>query len=121
MKIPKKTRSWEHLVARYMVASGIPNFMWDYPSRRFNGIFGWSFVRSTPRLDGGWAQVPFYFKRYENERANGHTQPLVMFLTSRDSGPNIEDSYVLMRIETFAPFLVAKIDADPERHIRMEK
>jgi hypothetical protein len=117
----KNGGQWENLVSRFLVASGVPFFRWDGKAKRFNGISGWSFVRVTPRLEGGWANVPYFFKRYETSRSNGNPHPTVMFLTSKDNGPNVEDSFVLMRLETFAPLLVNQINADPERHIRMEK
>lgn len=120
MRVPKRGNEWERLISRFIVANGIPNFKWDQLHRRFTGIRGWSFVRATPRLEGGWAKVPFFFSRYEGERANGNPHPVVMFLTSRDNGPNVEDTYVLMRLETFVPMLLSKVNADPERHFRLE-
>lgn len=121
MKVPKKGNAWEKLISRLVVASGVPNFRWDHTHRRFTGVSGWSFVRVTPRNEGGWSKVPFFFRRYETERANGNPHPVVMFLAQRDNGPNVEDTFVLMRLETFLPLLVNKIEADPDRHLRMEK
>ena len=121
MKVPSKGNAWEKLISRLAVAHGIPNFRWDHYQRRFSGISGWAFTRVTPRNEGGWSKVPFFFRRYENERANGNPHPVVMFLAQRDNGPNVEDTFVLMRLETFLPLLVSKINADPERHLRMEK
>ena len=121
MKVPSKGNAWEKLISRLAVAHGIPNFRWDHNQRRFSGISGWAFTRVTPRNEGGWSKVPFFFRRYENERANGNPHPVVMFLAQRDNGPNVEDTFVLMRLETFLPLLVSTINADPERHLRMEK
>jgi len=47
--------------------------------------------------------------------------PVIVFLASKDNGETIDDSYVLMRLSTFVPFLINKVESDPERHIRKEK
>lgn len=117
MKLPKKIDSWEKVLARYIVANGVPLFSWDAPVKRFKGISGWSFTRISPRNHGGWARVPEAFKFVEKR----NDMPTIVFLASKDNGESIDDSYVLMRLHTFVPFLVNKIESDPERHIRKER
>jgi len=122
LKIPKKTDTytWEKLVARFMVACGVPGFSFDGAKRRFIGVKGFSFVRVTPKTEGGWATVPWAFNRYETIRTLGNPHPTIMFLTSRTHGDNIEDSYVLMRLETFAPMLKQYVESDPQRYLGKE-
>jgi hypothetical protein len=117
MKLPKKIDSWEKILARFIVASGLPYFFWDGASKRFKGIYGWTFARVSPRNHGGWDRVPEAF-RFLEKRSD---MPMIVFLASKDNGETIDDSYVLMRLSTFAPFLVNKVESDPERHIRKEK
>lgn len=117
MRLPKKIDSWETILARFVVASGLPYFSWDGKTKRFKGISGWKFTRISPRNHGGWVNVPVAFRHVENK----DSLPLIAFLASKDNGSSIDDSYVLMRLSTFVPFLINKIDSDPERHIRREK
>ena len=119
MKVPKEP-TWERLISRFMVAKGIPAFTFDGGSRRFIGIKGFSFVRVTPRLEGGWAELPFYFKRYERERSQGSPHPTVMFLTSKNNGPNVDDTFVLMRLEPYSEMLKALVESDPARYLGEE-
>ena len=116
MKIHKQPK-WEQLIARFIVASGIPGFRWDAASRRFEGVKGFAFVRVTPRVEGGWKNLPFFFKRYEGERNQGSPHPVVLLCTSRDNGPNIEDTFVMMRLETYSKMLVSLVNNDPARYI----
>lgn len=116
MKVPREPL-WERLIARYLIASGMPVFRWDGKDKRFHGVRGFSWTRSNPTGNGGWANVPFYFKRYERERQNGNPHPVIMFLASKYNGENVEDTFVLMRLGTFAPLIKALIESDPARHI----
>lgn len=116
MKVPKEPL-WERLIARYLTAYGIPGFRWDGKSKRFTGVRGFAWVRSNPTGNGGWANVPFYFKRYESERQNGNPHPPVMFLSSKWNGPEVEDTFVLMRLDTFAHIFKALVESDPQRYI----
>lgn len=122
IQIPKQTDTfiWEKLVARFMVACGVPGFSFDGLKRRFIGVKGFSFVRITPRTEGGWATVPWAFERYETIRNQGSSAPTIMFLTSKSHGNEISDSYVLMRLETFAPMLKTIVEADPQRYLGKE-
>lgn len=116
MKIQKQPK-WEKLICRFIVASGIPSFTWNASSNRFEGVKGFSFVRVTPRAVGGWKDLPFYFKRYEGERNQGSPHPVVMLCTSKDNGPNIEDTFVMMRLETYSRMLQSLVDNDPARYL----
>lgn len=40
-----------------------------------------------------------------------------MFLTSKSHGNEISDSYVLMRLDTFAPMLKTYVESDPNRYL----
>lgn len=118
LKVPKKTGlRWEGILVRFMRAAGVSNFQYAGDSKRFTGVFGFSFVRATPRMEGGWSNVPFYFHRYETERNQGNPSPVVMFLTQRDNGEFVGDSYVLMRLGTFAPLLAELIASNPNKYL----
>lgn len=93
---------------------------YDGKKKRFVGIKGFSMVRISPKYEGGWAHVPFYFRRYENERANGNPHPVVMFLTSRHNGDDIEQTFVLTRLSTFTSLLQSVVEADPGRYLGKE-
>ncbi|MBU6278689.1 MAG: hypothetical protein KGN78_05540 [Actinomycetales bacterium] len=119
MRLTKRP-SWERLICSYMVAAGIPAFTFDGLHRRFRGVKGFSFVRILPHSEGGWAKVPFHFRRYETERNQGSPHPVVMFVTSAHYGPNIEDSFVITRLDTFATLLVRLVESDPGRYLGKE-
>lgn len=120
-KTPKSPGGrWENILVRFMRSAGVPNFIYNGDARRFTGVFGFSFVRITPRSEGGWARVPYEFKRYETERSKGNPNPVIMFLTQRDNGEFVADNYVVMRLGTFAPMLAELIAADPNRYMRKE-
>jgi hypothetical protein len=68
-------------------------------------------------MEGGWARLPQYFKRYETELRNGNPNPVVMFIASKDNGLSIEDSFVLMRLEHYIPLLTLCVHADPQRYL----
>lgn len=108
---------WERLVCRYMVGEGIPAFRWDEYRHRFTGIKGFSFVRATPRNEGGWCRMPETFKKYEGKYSQDSPHPVVMFLTSKDNGPNTAESFVLMRLEPFAGMLKSLVESDPARYL----
>lgn len=110
-------RKWEDMIQRYIVSAGVPGFRWDGAIRRFTGIRGLQFARAMPRNEGGWAHTPEFFKRYERERNDGSGFPFVMFLTSKNNGPNIEDTFVLTRLDTFTALLANAVKADPERYL----
>lgn len=108
---------WERLVVKYMTSIGIPGFSWDAGDRRFHGVKGFSFVRITPRNEGGWARLPEWFKRYERQRTQGSPHPVVMLATSRHNGPRVEDSYVVMRLSTYGEMLKDLVTAQPARYL----
>ena len=110
-------RKWEEMIQRYIVSAGIPGFRWNGSTRRFTGIKGLQFARAMPRNEGGWAHTPEFFRRYERDRNDGSGFPFVMFLTSKDNGPNIEDTFVLTRLDTFATLLKNAVHADPARYL----
>ena len=122
MKIPQRTSAgtWERLVTRYLIARGIPGLSYDVTKKRFTGIKGFSMVRISPTFEGGWAKVPFFFRRYETERANGNPHPVVMFLTSKHNGDDIEQTFVLTRLSTFASLLETAIEAKPGYYLGKE-
>ena len=116
MKIHKEPK-WELLISRFFVASGIPGFTWNSPSKRFEGVKGFAFVRVTPRMEEGWKNLPSFFKRYEGTRNQGNPHPVVLLCTSKENGPNIEDTFVMMRLETYSKMLVSLVNNDPARYI----
>lgn len=103
-----------------MVAAGIPAFTYSPSKRRFYGIKGFSFVRVLPHSEGGWAKIPSHFKRYERERNQGSPHPVVMIATSSHYGPNIEDSFVITRLETFARIMADLVEDRPDRYLGKE-
>jgi hypothetical protein len=119
MKLPKRPE-WENLICRFMTAAGIPAFTYNAGTKRFQGIKGYSFVRVMPHHEGGWAKLPGYFHRYETERSQNSPHPVVMFATSRRYGPNIEDTFVITRLDTFAQIMSSLVEADPARHLGKE-
>lgn len=113
-------RRWEDHIAKYLIARGIPGFSWDGGQKRFTGVKGFQFCRLAPRDEGGWARTPEWFKRNERHRNNGTNNPFVMFLTSKFNGPEVENSYVLMRLEAFAGLLADAVAHDPQRYLGKE-
>ena len=122
VRIPKETNAatWERLVCRYLIARGVPNLTYDARKKRFVGIKGFSMVRISPSHEGGWARVPFFFRRYENERSNGNPHPVVMFLTSKHNGDGIEHTFVLTRLEVFTSLLKTAVEANPGYYLGKE-
>lgn len=119
MKLTKRPR-WEELICSFMVAAGIPGFRYHKAKRRFFGVKGMAFVRIMPHSEGGWAKLPGHFKRYEIERNQGSPNPVVMIATSSHYGPNIEDSFVITRLETFARMLADLVQDRPDRYLGKE-
>jgi len=122
LRVPKVTSKaiWENLIVKYLTSVGVPGFSYNGKDKRFHGIKGFSFVRIAPKADGGWANVPYQFHRYETERANGNPHPVIMFLTGRNNGSEVNNTYVLTRLETFAPMLKTMIEAEPTRYLGRE-
>lgn len=111
---------WENILVRFMRSAGVSNLIYNGDTKRFSGVFGFSFVRITPRIEGGWSRVPYEFKRYETERTQGNPNPVVMFLTQRNNGEFVGDNYVVMRLSTFAPILAELIASNPAKYIGKE-
>lgn len=116
----QKRPLWENLICRFLVSSGIPSFTWNGKTKRFEGVSGFSFVRIMPRAEGGWANLPLFFRRYEGKWSQDSRNPVVMLCTSKENGPNIEDTLVVMRFETYASMLVPLVASDPSRYLRKE-
>ena len=72
------------------------------------------------KAEGGWALLPLFFRRYEGKWSQDSRNPVVMLCTSKDNGPNIEDTFVVMRLETYASMLVPLVESDPSRYLRKE-
>lgn len=119
MRLAKRP-DWEKLICNFMVAAGVPAFRYDGMRHRFTGVKGFSFVRIMPHSEGGWAKVPLNFRRYETERNQGSPHPVVMFATSRHYGPNIDDTFVIMRLDSFAQILATAVAAEPSRYLGKE-
>ena len=119
MRVTKRPR-WEDLICSFMVAAGIPGVKYHKAKRRFTGIKGMAIVRVMPHSEGGWARIPSHFKRYETERNQGNPSPVVMISTSRHNGPNIEDSFVITRLETFTRILADVVSDRPDRYLGKE-
>ena len=118
MRVPKTKalRDWEKLISKYMVSVGVP-LRWDERSKRFQGVKGFSFTRIAPASDGGWSRIPQFLRRYESELSNGSPHPVVMFVTNTRYGPDIEDSLVVTRVETFTEMLRICVENDPNRYL----
>lgn len=120
MKAPRIGALWEKAICAYMASSGVPAFRFDGMRHRFTGIKGFSFVRIMPHSEGGWAKVPLNFRRYETERNQGSPHPVVMFATSRHYGTEVEDTFVITRLGTFAQLMATAVAADPGRYLGKE-
>jgi hypothetical protein len=101
---------WERTLSRYFAANGLPlNFV--YQTRRFMGIAGHTFARLNPKKDVNvWARMPDYVNKYEKDG-----KQVVIFVTNRGYGDTVDDSLVVMRMNTFVPMIKALVDSDKER------
>ena len=119
VKIPKSNRIWETLITRYMSSEGIP-LRWNETHKRFKGVKGFQFARLSAVKEGGFSRIPFHFKRFETERANGNPHPVVLFVMDARYGPDIEDCFAVMRMRTFTSLLKEGIEAHPTRYLGVE-
>ncbi len=117
MKAPTQsgdTGGWERAIARYLTANRVP-VRWDHTTQSFTGLSGYTIRRSVPmraRLDPGQAltALPKFFRTHTD---NG----LIVVVTNRKYGEDLEDSLVVTRLGTFGPILASHINNDRERYI----
>lgn len=118
MKAPTRSGdngAWERALARFLTVSRIP-VVWKGDVQRFTGIVSYTFARIAPmraRLnpDESLTKLPKFFKQRE------HLPNLIVFVTNRKYGDDLEDSLVVMRLGTFAPIFATHINNDRERYI----
>jgi hypothetical protein len=54
--------------------------------------------------------MPEYVKRY-----GGTNDNVIVFVTNKEYGDSVDDTYVVMRMGTFIPMMKALLDSDRER------
>ena len=102
------------MLARYISASGVP-LRFDYVSNRFIGVNGITILRLNPQaLPQVWAKMNDRFT--EAERTTRF--PVIAFVTNKQQGPDVEDSYVVLRLGTFMPMFAAMVAGDRERWLK---
>jgi len=107
---PASEQNWDATLTRYFAAHGLP-LRWDGVHKRFKGIAGHVFARKNPKLeDRVWARMPEYVKRY-----GGTNDNVIVFVTNKEYGDSVDDTYVVMRMGTFIPMMKALLDSDRER------
>jgi len=105
---PTSERAWDKTLSRYFSAVGIP-LSWDARAKRFTGVAGHVFARRNPRSEADvWKRMPEYVRRLGSDNA-------VIFITNKQYGDSIDDSFVVMQIRTFIPMMKALVDSDKER------
>lgn len=119
MKAPASTGGdngrWERTIARYLTAHRVP-VTWKGPVAGFTGIAGYGFRRIAPKAsryvsEATWAKMPLYMRQHAGIRN------LIVIVTNRMYGDDIEDSIVVMRLSTFAEIFATHINSDRERYI----
>ncbi len=116
VKAPTQTGDrgiWERALARFMTVNRVPV---TWKGSKFNGISGYTLARIAPmraRLhpDESLSKLPLFF------RLRQHEQNLIVFVTNRKYGDDLEDSLVVMRLGTFMPMFATHINSDKERYI----
>lgn len=106
--------SWERTLARYFTANKVP-LTWDGASHTFKGLAGYTIRRSAPmraRIDPGQAltALPRFFRSHQDDG-------LIVVVTNRKYGEDLEDSLVVTRLGTFGPIFASHINSDRERYI----
>jgi hypothetical protein len=106
---------WERTLARYFTANRIP-VTWEGVSKTFTGLHGYTIRRSVPmraRLDPGEAlnAIPRFFRQHKETN-------LIVIVTNRRYGDDLEDSLVVMRLDTFTSMFATHINSDRERYIK---
>ena len=109
-------QSWDKLLARYLTSNGIP-LTWDWVAKRFTGVAGHRFARKNPKSEAQvWARMPEYMNRLGKTEDN-----VVVFVTNKQYGDSVDDSYVVMRLGTFIPMMKALLESDKERYLYAPK
>jgi hypothetical protein len=114
MKAPVKTGDdgrWERTIARYLTANKIP-IRWK--GGMFQGIAQHTIRRIAPMrrgTDETLARMPAYFRQRRDE------PNLIVLVTNRMYGDDIEDSLVVMRLGTLTPMFATFVNNDRERWI----
>ena len=116
MKAPyNRSNRWENTLTRYFAAIGIP-IRWDWIQKEFLGLHGFTIKRINPRTDNAegnqWRLMPQNLRKAEMEGKR-----VVILVTSKRYGDDVEDTIVVMRLGTASPMLKALIDNDKERWI----
>jgi hypothetical protein len=106
---------WERMIARYLTANRIP-LTWRGKMTGFTGIAGYGFRRIAPKRaqflsEETWSKMPEYMKKYS------HISNLIVFVTNKTYGDNIEDTIVVMRLSTFTEIFATHVNNDRERYI----
>lgn len=118
MKAPRQSGdkgAWERTISRYLTANKVP-VLWDYTQRKFTGIHGYTLKRIAPmraRYDTSQSLsgLPEFFRDHAGE------PNLVVIVTNRKYGDDLEDSLVVMRLGTFGPMFATHITSDRERYL----
>lgn len=106
---------WERTLARFFTANRIP-LTWGGAVKGFTGISGYTIRRIAPMRSryystASWKEMPAYFRERQ------HLPNMIVVVTNRKYGDDIEDSLVVMRLGTFAPIFATHINSDRERYI----
>ena len=107
------TGSWERALARFLTVNKVPV---TWKTGKFAGISSYTLARIAPmraRLnpDESLSKLPLFFRLRQHERN------LIVFVTNRKYGDDLEDSLVVMRLGTFMPMFATHINSDRERYI----
>lgn len=122
MKAPKTgggnsdNGQWERTISRYLTAHKVP-VRWDAAKQKFVGLYGYFIKRVAPMRRGEslsevtWSRMPLYMREMRDEMNH------ILIVTNRRYGDDVEDSLVVMRLNTFAEMLSTHINSDRERYI----
>lgn len=102
-----------------MASEGVP-LSWNETKKRFTGVKGFHFGRVSTVKEGGFARVPSLLRRFETERAHGNPHPVVLFAMDARYGPNLEDTLVVMRMQTFTAMLREAVETHPNKYLGVE-
>jgi hypothetical protein len=118
MKAPRgsgDTGTWERTLSRFLTVSGIP-VQWKGHLTGFTGLSGYVIKRIAPQRSrylstASWAKMPEFWREHRD------INNLIVIVTNRKYGDDLEDSLVVMRLGTFAPIFATHINNDRERYI----
>ena len=118
MKAPRgsgNTGVWERTIGRYLTANRIP-LAWAGHLTGFVGVSGYTFRRIVPKRAATvqaetWKGMPAYFREHRDDHN------LIVIVTNKQYGDDLEDSLVVMRLGTFTPMFATHINSDKERYI----